>query len=374
MNEPKVIVAGHACLDITPVFPDGRETKQISDILAPGKLVYMNGVAVNPGGLVSNTGLAMKILGADVKLMAKAGDDDFGRILHSIYEKQGAEDGLIIDEKGTTSYSVVLAPPGIDRIFLHNPGTNDTFSFQDIQNQNTENTALFHFGYPSIMKRMYQNQGAELIEIMKYMKGKGTATSLDLAAVDENSEAGRADWSEILSKVMPYVDFFVPSIEEVCYMLDRERFNEWVQRANGKDITSILNVEQDIRPVADLCMKLGAKILLLKCGAPGLYYRTQSAEVLQTISKRIQLNVEDWSDQDGFERSYIPTQVLSATGAGDTTIAAFLTAMLQGYSFEMSIHLAAATGACCVAAYDSISGLVPLKELSQKITAGWKKS
>ena len=62
----------------------------------------------------------------------------------------------------------------------------------------------------------------------------------------------------------------------------------------------------------------------------------------------------DWSDRDGFEASYRPKKVLSGTGAGDTTIAAFLTAMLEGYPFEMCIRLAAAEGASCVEALSLI--------------------
>ena len=64
----KVIAAGHICLDITPVFSKAGK-KTMSSILQPGKLMQMKGVDVHTGGSVANTGLAMKILGADVTLM-----------------------------------------------------------------------------------------------------------------------------------------------------------------------------------------------------------------------------------------------------------------------------------------------------------------
>lgn len=47
--------------------------------------------------------------------------------------------------------------------------------------------------------------------------------------------------------------------------------------------------------------------------------------------------------------------------------------MMDGYSPDMSMHLAAATGACCVAAYDAQSGLKKFPELEKRIKAGWKK-
>lgn len=75
MRAKKAVVAGHICLDITPVFPANAHTPDIGRLLRPGKLVHMDGVSVHTGGCVANTGLAMKILGADVRLLAKVGDE-----------------------------------------------------------------------------------------------------------------------------------------------------------------------------------------------------------------------------------------------------------------------------------------------------------
>ncbi len=369
----KVIAAGHICLDITPVFP-GKKVNQLTDILSPGKLLNVNEADVHTGGSVANTGLGMKILGADVTLMGKVGDDAFGEMVRNILEKYDAGKGLLVSEGESTSYSVILAIPGIDRIFLHNCGANNTFRAEDIPLEALKEAALFHFGYPPLMKTMYENDGEELIKIMKMAKECGAATSLDFASIDPNSEAGAADWEKILERVIPYVDFLVPSVEELCYMLDKDRFREWQERAAGRDITEILDIEKDVKPLADQCMDFGAKVLLIKCGAPGMYYRTADKLTLRGVGEKAQLNVEKWADKEGFEKSYVPEKILSGTGAGDTSIAAFLTAMLDGYSPEDTMHLAAATGASCVAAYDALSGLKSFEELEAKIKAGWAKN
>lgn len=368
----KVIAAGHICIDITPIFPEKR-VQSIGEILAPGKLIQMGNADVHTGGSVANTGLGMKILGADVTLMGKVGADAFGEMICNILKKYNAEEGMIVSETESTSYSVVLAIPGIDRIFLHNPGANNTFTTEDIPEAQLHDTALFHFGYPPIMESMYENDGEELLKLLKYVKVHDIATSLDLATVDAGSKAGSADWKTILQKVIPYVDFFAPSAEELCFMLDRERFEEWQKRANGRDITEILDIDKDVKPLADICMSLGAKVLLIKCGAPGMYYRTASLNVLEQIGKNLDLDAKAWEEKEGFEKSYIPEKVLSGTGAGDTSIAAFLTAMLEGNSVEECMQLATATGASCVAAYDALSGLKSFDELRKKIAAGWEK-
>ena len=91
------------------------------------------------------------------------------------------------------------------------------------------------------------------------------------------------------------------------------------------------------------------------------------------VGKKAELNINRWADKEGFEKSYIPERVLSGTGAGDTSIAAFLTAMLGGYTIEECMQLSTATGASCVTEYDALSGLKSFSELQKKIEEGWVK-
>lgn len=368
----KVIAAGHICLDITPVFPDVK-AESLDQILSPGKLVQMKNVDVHTGGAVANTGLAMKLLGADVTLIGKLGKDAFGDMVINVLKRYDAQKDMVISDQESTSYSVILAIPGIDRIFLHNPGANDAFLPGDVKEELLGEAALFHFGYPPLMKSMYEQEGKELAGLLWKAKKAGAATSLDMAAIDAASEAGRANWKAILEKALPAVDFFVPSVEELCYMLDRSRFDEWQERAAGKDVTEILNIETDVKPLADQCMALGCKVLLIKCGAPGMYLRTADRGSLEKISKRAELTSELWADREIFEKSYIPERIRSGTGAGDTSIAAFLTVVLDGCGPEECMHLAAAAGASCVEEYDALSGIKSLDTLKKRIRQGWKK-
>lgn len=371
-GKKKVVIAGHICLDITPVFSSDKITK-LEEVLVPGKLVHMNNTDVHTGGSVANTGLGMKILGADVKLMGKIGNDSFGQIVLNILEQYGASKGMIISDNSSTSYSIVLAPPGVDRIFLHSPGANDTFSFEDLNMDIIKEASLFHFGYPPLMKKIYEEDGKELVKIFKRVKELGVATSLDMAAVDASSEAGSVDWQTIIKNVLPYVDFFMPSVEELGYMIDRSRYEGWLKRANGQDITSVISISKDVKPLADKLMGLGAKVILIKCGAPGMYYKVADEKMLDKIGTELGFQLKCWANSEGFEESYEPDKVLSATGAGDTSIAAFLTAMLEGYSLEKCLQLASGTGASCVTAYDALSGLKSFDKLLDKFRKGWKK-
>lgn len=365
------VAAGHICLDITPVFHGGRGT-QMEKILEPGKLIDVGAADIHTGGAVANTGLAMQKLGIDTKLMGKIGDDALGKTILSILESYHAEEGMIVDADATTSYSIVLAIPGIDRMFLHHPGANHTFSYDDLNFAEIAKADLFHFGYPPIMRNMYLDNGKELVRIFQKVHESGVLTSLDLAAIDPSSEAAQQNWEEILRQVLPYVDFFVPSIEELCMMIAPETYAKWLERANGSDVTGILSLS-DILPLAEKLRSMGARNFLIKCGAPGLYYDMADAEVQKELEEKSELSFLNWADKSGFEKSYTPDQVLSGTGAGDTTIAAFLSALLQGYDLETCLHLASATGASCVAAYDALSGIKPFVEQLEHIQNGWKK-
>ena len=365
----KVISAGHVCLDITPVFPQGRTFENVSDVLVPGKLIQMDPASVSSGGSVSNTGLALKILGNDVTLMGKVGNDDFGQMLAQVFSRYGAG-GLLVDKDSATSYSVVLAVPGIDRMFLHCPGANNTFSSEDIPEEALDDAVLFHFGYPTLMEKMYEDNGKEMAAMFRRIKSRGIATSLDLAAVDSNSEAGKRNWVTILGNVLPYVDFFVPSFEEICFMLDRPLYERLVSERT--DMTADMDFEAEVKPLADKLMAMGCKTVLIKCGISGMYYRTAGKELLAQTGERLGLDPEAWADREGIQPCFKADIVLSGTGAGDTSIAAFLTAALNGERIEDCVTIAAAEGACCVTAFDALSGLKSIEEIKARIASGWE--
>ena len=371
-HKKRIIAAGHICIDITPVFPAESEAP-LGSLLTPGKLIHMNAANVSTGGAVANTGLALKVLGADVELMGKIGKDDFGALILNRLKPYGVDGGMIVSEAASTSYSCVIAPVGIDRIFLHHPGANDSFYSSDLDYDRIAEAGMFHFGYPPLMRSMYENNGSELVRIFEKVDSLGVVTSLDMAAVDPASDAGKADWKDILRRVLPHTDLFVPSIEEIGFMLDRDLYEEWQRRAAGADITSILDIEQDIAPLAKQLVELGAKVVLLKCGAPGMFCCTGDEAAMAKLSEKLGHPMDGWANRSVFERSYKPEIVRSGTGAGDTSIAAFLISVLDGYGFERCLQLCTGTGACCVTAYDALSGLMQLDDLAAKIDAGWEK-
>lgn len=348
----KVMVAGHLCLDIAPKFPEGLMAG-IEEIFQPGRLTKVGDVVLGTGGAVSNTGMAMAKLGVDVLLNGKVADDGFGKIIRELVGRERASAFKTVHNENS-SYTIVLAPPGIDRIFLHNPATNDTFGADDIDYKAAGKCALFHFGYPPLMRQIYLKDGAELVDMYRRIKELGVTTSLDMGMPDPNSEAGQVNWKLVLEKTLPYVDIFLPSIEEITFMLDRELFDKRKVEA-GSDDPVLAYKTDDFTRISDKLMEMGSKIVMLKSGISGCYLRTDSADKVKQIGKAYPGDVEGWANRELWAGSFVPDSFGTATGAGDATIAGFLCGLIRGYSAVKSVQLANTVGAQNVRGMDALS-------------------
>ena len=129
--------------------------------------------------------------------------------------------------------------------------------------------------------------------------------------------------------------------------------------------------KEDVIPMAEKVLNLGCKGVLIKCGAAGLFLMTADSSRMEELSEKI--SVEKWADKKIFQNSYVPDRILSGTGAGDTSIAAFIYGMCNEMSPEDTLKIAAGTGASCITEYDTLSGLLSIEALKNKIQNGWKE-
>ena len=366
-----VIAAGHICLDLIPAFFDSANGKP-DMLLVPGKLVNVGKLNISTGGPVSNTGIALSILGINTKLMGKIGNDHIGNLVLEILNGRNLGDGMIVVDGEQTSYTVVINPPGFDRIFLHNTGANDTFCSNDINYDTVGRTKLFHFGYPPLMKQIYENSGRELMQIFKRIKEMGVTVSLDMSLPDASSKSGKADWKEFLSNVLPYVDIFIPSFEELLFMLMK---NEYEKLNKTPFIYDILeNMDADIlHELGQEILNMGVKICVIKCGYRGYYIRTQGKESFNNIGRAFAGNMENWANREFIEESFFVENIASAAGAGDNSIAGFLASFVKGMTIEEAARIGCAAGGHNLRVYDAVSGVKTWEDTLESIR-GWRKN
>lgn len=359
-----VVVGGHICLDLIPDIAGG------SFRLAPGKLLEIGRPELATGGAVANTGIALHRLGVEVKLMGKVGGDFFGEAILSLLRRQGPAlaDGMIVSQDEATSYSIVISPPDTDRMFLHCTGANDTFSSADVGTDSLQEAGLFHFGYPPLMRTMYENGGAELAVLMKRAKAAGATTSLDMARPDPDGSSAGVDWRALLSATLPHVDVFLPSAEEILYMLQRERY-ETLRESSGDDMLREFGAGR-LRELADELLEMGAAVVVLKLGEHGLYIRTtERKERLLEAGRCRPADPEAWLGRELYAPCF-KVAVAGTTGAGDCTIAGFLTGFIKGLDPEGAAIAAIGVGACSVERPDATSGVPAWEAVRERIESG----
>jgi sugar/nucleoside kinase (ribokinase family) len=226
------------------------------------------------------------------------------------------------------------------------------------------------------MRRMFQDRGAELVEILSRARALGVTVSLDMSHIDANSEAGRADWRGILTAALPFVDLFLPSIEELLAALHPETYAALLGKAAAQK-TAGGNILPRVTTtlLADLSQELldlGVKVAVIKLGDRGLFLRTAGREALAGMGRAAPADPSAWASKELWAPCF-KVKVVGTTGSGDASIAGFLSALLRGLGPEEAAMAAVAVGACNVEAPDALSGLRPWEGPLQRAAAGWER-
>jgi sugar/nucleoside kinase (ribokinase family) len=118
---------------------------------------------------------------------------------------------------------------------------------------------------------------------------------------------------------------------------------------------------------------MGAKIAGFKLGHRGFYVRTAKASALAALGTARPADPEAWACQEMWAPVFV-VDVVGTTGAGDATIAGFLSALLRGMSLSEAVTAAVAVGACNVEAADALGGIRPWDETWRRVRGGWPRA
>ncbi len=349
MEREGAVVAGLICLDIIPPL----RTASLESALSPGLSLEVGPMGLYTGGAVGNTGRSLWRLGVPTRLVGKVGDDAIGDIilrLISADDPDLARD-MIVVPGANSPCTIVLSPPETDRSFITHPGTNHTFDADDVPYDLLRRARLFHFGYPPYMRRMYEDDGAELEALFRRARATGVITALDMAFPEAEGPSGRVNWRRVLERTLPYVDIFLPSLDELLFMLRRDE--------------TISTAETIISGIAAELLSMGAGIVALKLGIRGLYLRTGGALAFDLPGR--------WAGRELWTPTFQPDQPVGTTGAGDAAIAGFLASILYGQPVEEGLISAAAVGACNVEAADALGGIQSWEATQARIRCGWAR-
>ena len=287
----------------------------VADVMAPvevmpnrGELARVDSVTVHNGGNAMTAAMNLRKMGVESKMIGKVGDDLFGRFLREKLVASGVDDaGLKTDTSAQTSVSIVLLDGG-ERSFLHHVGTNGTFSIKDIDFSVISECDLVFVTGSFLMDTF---DGEETVEFLKKCKEMGKTTFLDVCW----DAKGR--WGDILNPALPYIDFFMPSIDEAVMIAKKDEPDD----------------------IADVFMENGVKNVVIKMGSKGSYLRLAGWERGKTYPTIKGIKAVD------------------TTGAGDSFCSGFLAAYARGESPEYCAEFANAVGALCVTAKGATTGI-----------------
>ncbi len=276
-----------------------------------GKLELFDELELHTGGCANNTAIGLAKLGISVGGMGKIGQDGFGDFVLRALDENGVDTrGMVRDANANTSFTFVMVASDGERTFFHYMGANAALSATDIRLELIKECKILHIAGSLLMPKF---DGEPTAHLLRQAKAAGVTTSLDTVW------DATGNWLKTLEPCLPYVDIFLPSIEE------------------AKQLTGLDSPPE----IAKFLMDYGIQTVGLKMGERGSYVRTKDEEL------------------------YVPAyqvNVVDATGAGDAYVAGFLAGTVMGWDMKRTIELAAATGAACVTAMGTTTGIQNLEE------------
>lgn len=320
----RITVAGHLCVDLTPAMSAPPTT-------APGRLQEVGALGVSLGGCVANTARALARWGLTPAVRADIGSDALAQLVRELVTAEGWDPrGLISVPDATTSYSVVIEPPGADRTFWHHPGANDHLTEVDIHPAGVD---IIHVGYPSLLAGLRRDHGAALRSLFERAHAAGCATSLDLAVVDAASPAGGTDWGAFLDAVLPVTDIVSPSVDDLRSI------------ASSADASW---ADADAAALADALVRRGAAIAMVSAGADGLRLAVGDEARLTRAGAAV-AGLRGWAGARLATDVIPPPRFVSTNGAGDAASAGLLAGIAVGHTPDRALAMAATTAADAIA-------------------------
>lgn len=283
----KVLCIGSAVMDIMGYPIDQRkewkEKQRISDI------------RILPGGDAVNQSVYMAQLGSEPALVCCVGPDMNGKILRSTLKEMCVDVSLVKEKEDcATGTAMVLVSEDGERRTFSVQGAHSTLAKTDVPALETLAKECRAISLASLFS-MPEWEADGLLEYLKEAKEKGLLVFADLAA----DKLGLG--LEGIRRFLPYIDYFLPSLYDVCSMTGTETAEE----------------------AAEAFHRLGVDHVVIKCGEKGCYY--------------------SGGEEKGWAPA-IPVRVVDTTGAGDCTVAAFVSRIIKGDSLGQACKYACAAG------------------------------
>jgi sugar/nucleoside kinase (ribokinase family) len=271
-----------------------------------GGTVFIDDLTLAVSGAGGTAAIAAAKMGLKTLAVAGVGEDLMGDWVLQRLKHFGVDTwGVQHKPEWRTSSSIVTTRADGSRPALHMLGATKDFFVDETMIPRVVDAKVFHVGGVGLMNAMDKGQNAV---VMKAAKAGGAITTVDVFA-------GSPKDLPAIASVLPYTDYFMPSIEEA----------------------QALCGHSDYADTAKFFLDMGVKACVLTLGGDGAYY----------------------NDRDGisFKVPAYDIKVKCTCGCGDAFNAGFAVGLVKDFDPETRVRFAQATSALNATGLGSQAGV-----------------
>ena len=293
-----VSVIGLYILDVL-----GRPVTRIPD---GGGVDFIEEIRLTVAGTAGGTIIDTAKLGLKSLAVGAVGDDEKADWVLMTMQKHGIDTSTMQSLKGVpTSATILNIRPNGERPALHVRGASDHFDVLPMMYDQVFAAPIVHLGGTGLLKTL---DGPRSLELLKEAKRRGCTVTFDLIAANATTAA-------IVKPLLPYIDYFMPSIEEAREM----------------------SGQKSAADCADYYIDHGAGCCVFTLGGDGAYYAHKDGTRLSSPAYDI--------------------KVVDTTGCGDAFDAGFIAALHHKMDVETSLRFAQASAGLVATGLGSDAGI-----------------
>ena len=271
-----------------------------------GGTVFIDDLTLAVSGAGGTAAIAAAKMGLKTLAVAGVGEDLMGDWVLQRLRHFGVDIwGVQRKAHWRTSSSIVTTRADGSRPALHMLGATKDFYVDDTMIPRVVDAKIFHIGGVGLMTAMDQGQSAV---VMKAAKAGGAVTTVDVFA-------GSPKDLPAIAAVLPYTDYFMPSIEEAQALCGLSDYGD----------------------TAKFFFDMGVKACVLTLGGEGAYYHAQ--------------------DGVKFRIPAFDIKVKCTCGCGDAFNSGVAVGLVKGFDPETMVRFAQATSALNATGLGSQAGV-----------------
>jgi sugar/nucleoside kinase (ribokinase family) len=293
-----VSVIGLYILDVL-----GRPVTRIPD---GGGVDFIEEIRLTVAGTAGGTIIDTAKLGLKSLAVGAVGDDEKADWVLMTMQKHGIDTSVMQRIDGIpTSATILNIRPNGERPALHVRGASDHFDVAPELYDRVFAAPIIHLGGTGLLNKL---DGPQSLRLLKEAKKRGCIVTFDLIAANAATAA-------IVKPLLPYIDYFMPSIEEA---------NEMSGQGTAADS-------------AQYYLDHGATCCVFTLGGDGAYYAHKDGARLTSPAYAV--------------------DVVDTTGCGDAFDAGFIAALHHNMDVETSLRFAQATAGLVATGLGSDAGI-----------------